>query len=302
MAEGNNSTSKPVFRACALFCSFQSHWRVREAAWASKAKMSAAVSREDLTPWAASPSLDSPTRLISAPRSEAFYFWSPPILCTLSSAYCFCQILLTRMLCKHLRLSQQTLVSTTKPQPWLCSLASRELSLLLFPEAATQRNPSCARQTALLLCLMSHYWDRKTNTPSSRHPSQTKSLNSPLQRGSNQEESISSPSADALSVCPSPTLWCHQLNPSDQRQCWPETPAWTGLPTDSGLERGQEKPAEYERGLTHHELEGPWNYNWKFTTVFQNGTLAFIAALFTIAKTWEQTLCPLTGEWVKKMS
>ena len=36
-------------------------------------------------------------------------------------------------------------------------------------------------------------------------------------------------------------------------------------------------------------------------TVFQNGTPVFIAALFTIAKTWEQPLCPLTGEWVKKM-
>ena len=27
----------------------------------------------------------------------------------------------------------------------------------------------------------------------------------------------------------------------------------------------------------------------------------FIAALFTIAKTWTQPKCPLTGEWIKKM-
>ena len=27
----------------------------------------------------------------------------------------------------------------------------------------------------------------------------------------------------------------------------------------------------------------------------------FTAALFTIAKTWEQPKCPLTDEWVKKM-
>ena len=27
----------------------------------------------------------------------------------------------------------------------------------------------------------------------------------------------------------------------------------------------------------------------------------FIAALFTIAKTWKQTKCPLTDEWIKKM-
>ena len=27
----------------------------------------------------------------------------------------------------------------------------------------------------------------------------------------------------------------------------------------------------------------------------------FIAALFTIAKTWKQPKCPLTNEWIKKM-
>ena len=27
----------------------------------------------------------------------------------------------------------------------------------------------------------------------------------------------------------------------------------------------------------------------------------FIAALFTIARTWKQPECPLTGEWVKKL-
>ena len=27
----------------------------------------------------------------------------------------------------------------------------------------------------------------------------------------------------------------------------------------------------------------------------------FIAALFTIANTWKQPKCPLTGEWIKKM-
>ena len=29
-------------------------------------------------------------------------------------------------------------------------------------------------------------------------------------------------------------------------------------------------------------------------------TPAFIAALFTIAKTWKQPKCPLTDEWIKK--
>ena len=27
----------------------------------------------------------------------------------------------------------------------------------------------------------------------------------------------------------------------------------------------------------------------------------FIAALFTVAKTWKQPKCPLTDEWIKKM-
>ena len=30
-------------------------------------------------------------------------------------------------------------------------------------------------------------------------------------------------------------------------------------------------------------------------------TLMFITALFTIAKTWEQSKCPSTDEWIKKM-
>ena len=30
-------------------------------------------------------------------------------------------------------------------------------------------------------------------------------------------------------------------------------------------------------------------------------TLIFIAALFTIARTWKQPRCPLTDEWIKKL-
>ena len=36
---------------------------------------------------------------------------------------------------------------------------------------------------------------------------------------------------------------------------------------------------------------------WKYTC-----TLMFIAAIFIIAKTWKQPKCPLTNEWIKKMS
>ena len=38
-------------------------------------------------------------------------------------------------------------------------------------------------------------------------------------------------------------------------------------------------------------------------TIIQKDTFThmFIAALFTIAKTWKQYKCPLTDEWIKKM-
>ena len=38
-------------------------------------------------------------------------------------------------------------------------------------------------------------------------------------------------------------------------------------------------------------------------TIIQNKsfTTIFIAALFTIARTWKQPTCPLTDEWIKKM-
>ena len=38
-------------------------------------------------------------------------------------------------------------------------------------------------------------------------------------------------------------------------------------------------------------------------TIIQKGSCAtvFIAALFTIARTWKQPKCPSTDEWIKKM-
>ena len=33
----------------------------------------------------------------------------------------------------------------------------------------------------------------------------------------------------------------------------------------------------------------------------ESGTTTFIAALFTIARTWKQPRCPSTDEWIKKM-
>ena len=42
-------------------------------------------------------------------------------------------------------------------------------------------------------------------------------------------------------------------------------------------------------------------YPEKTTTRKDTCTPMFIAALFTIAKTWKQPKCPLTEEWIKKM-
>ena len=44
-------------------------------------------------------------------------------------------------------------------------------------------------------------------------------------------------------------------------------------------------------------------YPEKKKTLIQKDTctLVFIAALFTIAKTWKQPKCPSTDEWIKKM-
>ena len=33
----------------------------------------------------------------------------------------------------------------------------------------------------------------------------------------------------------------------------------------------------------------------------ESGTTMFIAALFTVARTWKQPKCPSTDEWIKKM-
>ena len=43
-------------------------------------------------------------------------------------------------------------------------------------------------------------------------------------------------------------------------------------------------------------------YPEKFPIQKDTCTPMFIAALFTIAKTWKQPKCPLTDEWIKKMS
>jgi len=42
-------------------------------------------------------------------------------------------------------------------------------------------------------------------------------------------------------------------------------------------------------------------YSEENITEKYTGTPVFIAALFTIARTWKQPRCPLTDEWIKKL-
>ena len=42
-------------------------------------------------------------------------------------------------------------------------------------------------------------------------------------------------------------------------------------------------------------------YPEKTITQKESFTTMFIAALFTIARTWKQPKCPLTDDWIKKM-
>ena len=45
-----------------------------------------------------------------------------------------------------------------------------------------------------------------------------------------------------------------------------------------------------------------WAYIWTKLLIQKGTHIAMsIAVLFTISKTWKQSKCPLTDEWVKKM-
>ena len=44
-----------------------------------------------------------------------------------------------------------------------------------------------------------------------------------------------------------------------------------------------------------------WAYIWIKTWFKRIHAPVFIVALSTIVKTWKQTQCPLTDEWIKKM-
>jgi hypothetical protein len=58
-----------------------------------------------------------------------------------------------------------------------------------------------------------------------------------------------------------------------------------------------------------YPLRGTWVFKKWYLVIF-GGTLGnknkaftsvFIAALFTIAKLWKQSTCPMTDEWIKKV-
>ena len=61
-------------------------------------------------------------------------------------------------------------------------------------------------------------------------------------------------------------------------------------------------PQKTKNGITIRSIN-PISGIYLVKTIIQRDTCTpmFIAALFTIAKTWKQPKCPLTDEWIKKM-
>ena len=58
---------------------------------------------------------------------------------------------------------------------------------------------------------------------------------------------------------------------------------------------------KYRTTIYDSAIPFPEIYPDKTTIQKDPCTSMFIAALFTIAKTWRQPKCPLTNEWIKKM-
>ena len=44
-----------------------------------------------------------------------------------------------------------------------------------------------------------------------------------------------------------------------------------------------------------------WAYSWRKLTRKDTCISVFIVALFTVAKAWKQSKCPLIDEWIKQM-
>ena len=68
------------------------------------------------------------------------------------------------------------------------------------------------------------------------------------------------------------------------------------------MENSMEVPQK-TKNRTTYDLEIPFLSIYLDKTIIQKDTCAcvFIAALFTVAKTWKQSKHPLTDEWIKKM-
>ena len=45
----------------------------------------------------------------------------------------------------------------------------------------------------------------------------------------------------------------------------------------------------------------PWSYTPRKPELKETCTPMFIAALFTIVRTWKQPRCPLADEWIRKL-
>ena len=69
------------------------------------------------------------------------------------------------------------------------------------------------------------------------------------------------------------------------------------------MENSMEVPQKTKYIELSYDLEIPLLYIYLEKPFLEKDTCTrmFIAALFTIAKTWKQPKCPSTDEWIKKM-
>ena len=69
------------------------------------------------------------------------------------------------------------------------------------------------------------------------------------------------------------------------------------------VENTMEVPKKSKNRIKYHMTQQSHSWAYIKKTIIQKDTCTpiFIAALFTIAKTWKQTKCPSTYEWIKKM-
>ena len=89
---------------------------------------------------------------------------------------------------------------------------------------------------------------------------------------------------------------CEETNLHSHLHCWWECKLVQSLRTIGRFLKNLKTELPYDPAIPFLGICLEKNLIWKYTC-----TPIFIAALFTIARTWNQPKCPLTEEWINKM-